>query len=510
MLERVTQRTLVAERDPAAVSSDWLRPAIAGAAIGWGANQFAPLIVLYQQHGVSAAATEVMFGLYAVGLIPALMVGGRWSDRAGRHVVVVTALLFSLVASAVLMAGSAWHGLLFPGRLLAGVSSGLAFGTGAAWIRELCALEAHPHAGPRRATVAMTIGFGGGPLIAGLVAQHVSRAELWPYVPQIVLAVVALLAISRVRADSSRVAAGNSPSERPLGHGELSKHLILVSAPFAPWVFGTAAIALAYLPALVAHRAGSQPLTFAAAATAIPAFAGEIVQPLVARLGPKLRIGLLAQAMAVVVVALAVAVWAASAATVWAVLIAAVGLGAAYGIAQFAGLADIQAVADPARLGVASSTYQALSYLGFALPYLLTLGHSHVGWSPAGGLCAVLILAVASTAWLPAQRCYSCSAPAVRRDQRVQLGTVGRDHRRGSHATCGAAAAALDADDGPCHGSVASAEMTDSRLAGVVCNSLATSSHAVAADSIGPAPGPAYIRAELTSGGNAAKCICFP
>jgi predicted MFS family arabinose efflux permease len=403
MLERVTQRALVVEPATAFTGSDWLRPAIAVAAIGWGANQFAPLIVLYQQHGVSAAATCVMFGLYAVGLIPALIVGGRWSDRAGRHVVVMAALLFSLVASAILMAGSAWHGFLFPGRLLAGVSSGLAFGTGAAWIKELSAMKAHPHTGPRRATIAMTVGFGGGPLVAGLVAQHVSRAELWPYVPQIVLAVIALFAIRTARTHSPSAAAEKPPAERPPANGELSRHLILVSVPFAPWVFGTAAIALAYLPALVAHRAGSQPLTFAAVATAIPALAGVMIQPVVARVGPRLRIGLLAQAMAVVVVALVIAVWAASAGTVWAVLVAAAGLGAAYGIALFAGLADIQAVADPARLGVATSTFQAVSYLGFALPYLLTLSHSQLGWSPVTGLTAVLILAVGSAIWLAAK-----------------------------------------------------------------------------------------------------------
>jgi Major Facilitator Superfamily len=397
-LEGMTQTTLTMDT---AVGSGWLRPAIAVAAIGWGANQFAPLILLYQQHGVSAAATEVMFGLYAVGLVPALMVGGRWSDRAGRHVVVLTALLLSLAAAALLMAGSAWHGLLFAGRLVAGLSSGLAFGTGAAWIKELSAMQAHPLAGPRRATIAMTIGFGGGPLVAGLVAQEVSHPELWSYVPQIVLAVLAVLAIGRTGRVPSDAPAGTASAAGATGHdGSLSRHLILVSAPFAPWVFGTAAIALAYLPALVADRAGSQPLVFAAVATAIPALAGLIVQPLAARLRPTPRISLLAQSMMVAVAALVVAVWAASAATVWAVLVAAGALGVAYGITQFAGLADIQNAADPARLGFATSAYQALSYLGFAVPYLLTLGHAHLGWSPVAGLCTVLILAVASLLWL--------------------------------------------------------------------------------------------------------------
>lgn len=394
-------KRIVAER-AAADAAGWLRPAISVAAIGWGANQFAPLIVMYQRHGVSVAATQVMFALYAVGLVPALMVGGRWSDRAGRGVVVTTALLVSLAASVILMVGSAWHGLLFPGRLLAGVSSGLAFGTGAAWIRELSSRDAHDH-GPRRATVAMTIGFGGGPLVAGLFAQHFSRPEVWPYVPQLLLAAAALLAVGR--AGDSTTPAGTVTVERRAEPAiSLTKHLLLVSMPFAPWVFGTAAVALAYLPALVADRAGAQPLAFAAVATAIPAFTGVLVQPLATRLRPGARTGLLQPAMLVAVVGLVVAVWAASAATVCAVLVAAAVLGAAYGVTQFAGLADIQRVADPSRLGVATSAYQALSYLGFALPYLLTLGRTQLGWSPVTGLCLVSVLAVASLLWLIVHR----------------------------------------------------------------------------------------------------------
>ncbi|OBI59608.1 MFS transporter [Mycobacterium sp. E796] len=386
------------------LSNDWLRPAAAVAAIGWGANQFAPLIVLYQQRGVSVAATEVMFGLYAVGLVPALMAGGRWSDRAGRRVVVMTALVVSLVASAVLMAGSTRHGLLFPGRLLAGISSGLAFGTGAAWIKELSS-NAHHQAGARRATIAMTIGFGGGPLVAGLIAQQVSRPELWPYVPQIALSLLALFAVNRAGGEPP---AGVAPTART-DHGvdrdeSLAKHMLAVSAPFAPWVFGTAAIALAYLPALVANRAGSQPLTFAAVATAIPALAGVLVQPLAARLRPDTRTGILTPAMLIAVGALLVAVWAACASSVWAVLIAAAVLGAAYGVTQFAGLADIQRVAEPARLGVATSAYQALSYVGFAVPYLLTLGHAHLGWSAVTGLWVVTAAALASLLWLSVGR----------------------------------------------------------------------------------------------------------
>jgi MFS family permease len=360
------------------------------------------LIVLYQRQGVSASATEIMFGLYAVGLVPALLIGGRWSDRVGRKAVVTTALWLSLLATVMLLIGAISQGWLFPARFAAGISSGLAFGTGAAWIRELSATHAHPHAGPRRATTAMTFGFAGGPLIAGVVAQWAPLPQVCSYVPHLILCAVALRALSRFddsRADIVKhvaphcdVATGNDKS--------LTRHLLLITTPFAPWVFGTAAVALAYLPATVADRAGSQRLLFAAIATALPAVAGVLVQPLMSRTATRPAKRLLVPAMAIVVVALVVATWAAATSTVWAVLFAAVVLGAAYGLTQFVGLADIQHSCRPEQLGAATSAYQAISYLGFAVPYLLTISHTVLGWSPAQGLSVLSVLAVLATMWL--------------------------------------------------------------------------------------------------------------
>jgi predicted MFS family arabinose efflux permease len=384
------------ETGTATRGSAWLRPAVAVAAIGWGANQFAPLIVYYQQHGVTSTATGIMFGLYAVGLIPALLVGGRWSDRAGRKRVVVTALVLSLAATAMLLLGEQVLALLFAGRLAAGVSSGLAFGTGAAWIREASAAEPGRHHGARRATVAMTTGFGGGPLVAGLLAQWTPDPQLWPYVPHLLLCAVALLMLGRS-------ADGRAPVHTPAERGsadaaartELNRHLLRVTALFAPWVFGTAAIALAYLPGLVAT--GAQQLTFAAVATALPAVVGVLVQPLLTRVSrDRQATALLLPAMAVTVGALAVAVWAAASATMGAVLVAAVALGCAYGATQFAGLADIQQAAPPSLLGTATSAYQALAYLGFAVPYLLALTRAQLGWTPALGLAVVTAVAIAA------------------------------------------------------------------------------------------------------------------
>ena len=64
----------------------WLGAGLAVCMAGWGANQFTPMLLLYRsQLGLSAATVEAMFGLYAIGLMPGLLVGGSLSDRIGRR-----------------------------------------------------------------------------------------------------------------------------------------------------------------------------------------------------------------------------------------------------------------------------------------------------------------------------------------------------------------------------------------------------------------------------------------
>jgi hypothetical protein len=383
----------------------WLGAGLALAAVGWGANQFAPLIVMYQARlGLSAAVADAMFGLYALGLVPALLAGGRLSDRAGRRAVVMPALLVSFLATCLLMAGGHQPLLLYAGRFLAGAASGLAFGSGAAWVKELSADAGDSAAGPRRATVAMTAGFAVGPLVAGACAQWLPAPTVTAYLPH--LAVLIAVAVPTWRTpDPGRTAAAASvqiaEAGRPRG---LARHFLLVMLPFAPWVFGTAAIALAYLPALAAPRVGHQALLFSALATGLTALAGIAAQPL-ARAARRLPPGrLLPASMALVLAGIGCAAWAADTLSLPLVFLASAVLGIAYGITQFAGLAEVQHIAGPRSLGAATATYQVLSYTGFAFPFLMSLASSRQRLSPPTLLLLLLGVAAIATVWLAMAR----------------------------------------------------------------------------------------------------------
>jgi hypothetical protein len=379
----------------------WLGAGLALAAVGWGANQFAPLIVLYQARlGLSASVADAMFACYALGLVPALLAGGRVSDWAGRRTVVVPALLVSFLATCLLIAGGQQTPLLFAGRFLAGVASGLAFGTGAAWVKELSADAGDIAAGPRRATVAMTAGFAAGPIAAGVCAQWLPSPTVTAYLPQLAVIIAVIGPAWRTPDPGRAVSTDPSVAVQSARPRRLVRHFLLVMLPFAPWVFGTAAIALAYLPALVAPRLGSHALLFSALATGLTALAGIAAQPL-ARVVRGLRGGrLLPASMLLVLAGIGCAAWAAYTLSPLLVVLAVAVLGAGYGITQFAGLAEVQRVADPGSLGTATAMYQVLSYIGFAFPFLMSLATSNQHVSPADLLLMLLGVATVAAAWL--------------------------------------------------------------------------------------------------------------
>ncbi|OOK83622.1 hypothetical protein BZL29_1456 [Mycobacterium kansasii] len=74
-----------------------------------------------------------------------------------------------------------------------------------------------------------------------------------------------------------------------------------------------------------------------------------------------------------------------------------------------------------------------------------------------------------------------------------------------NQATRGCAAAAIDSEAGPNHGSVLSRVTIDSKQDAAVLSSTAMPFHAAAAATSSAAPAPAYMRVELTSGGRAPK-----
>lgn len=354
-------------------TGQWLRAAVAVCTVGWGANQFTPLLLLYRPRlGLSAAVVEATFGMYGLGLMPGLLVAGRLSDRIGRRPVLRFAVVLSMVAGVVLILGPHGVGWLFAGRLVMGVAAGAAFSAGSAWIKELSPPpygSSAAGAGARRAGVAMTLGFAIGPLVAGVLAQWAPLPTTLPYLPQLALAAGTLPLLTRTAETVAR-GGGDAPRRLP---GLRERRFRLVVLPLAPWVFGSAAIAMAYVPGLVSDRVRGTAVFFGALAALCTAMSGALVQPLARRLDRPDRPRLLVVGMSLITVGLLAEAGAAAARQPALVLLAGALLGCGYGFALVFSLAEVQRLARPEELAGLTAVAQATMYLGFAAPYLLSV-----------------------------------------------------------------------------------------------------------------------------------------
>lgn len=370
---------------PPQAARRWLGAGLAACMIGWGTNQFTPLLLLYRARlGLSAPVVEAMFALYAIGLVPGLLAGGSLSDRIGRRPVVLFALITSMIGSSVLIVGSHGTTLLFAGRLIVGLGSGSAFSAGTAWIKELSSPpydDAGPGAGARRASASMTLGFALGPMVAGVLAQWAPLPTLLPYLPQLAGAAFALAMAARTPETVLPGPAAAGRGRRLLVRGVGQRRFLLVVLPVAPWVFISCAVGFVYVPGLVAAHASGLPIAFAAAAALVAAGGGVAIQPLARRLAGRDRPGrpwLLVSGLSLVTIGMLAeaGITATSALGAWqpvlALLVAAV-LGFGYGITLVFGLTEVARLARPQDLAGLTGVFQVGCYTGFAAPNVLSL-----------------------------------------------------------------------------------------------------------------------------------------
>jgi MFS family permease len=392
-------RSAPISRDVAASASRlaWVPPVAVLLGTGWGSNQFTPMLLVYRHTlGLGTGTLEAMFGAYALGLIPGLLLAGPLSDARGRRKIVIPAAVLGLLASVVLVAGADSVALLSLGRLLAGVSSGAVFAAGTAWLRETSLPPfgtASRVTAARRAAIAMTAGFALGPLVAGMLAQWAPAPTIVPYLPHIALMTVVLLLLSKA---PETVTGGAGRAVRWAVPGIRSPRFRWVVAPMAPWVFAAPAIAFALLPSVVGADHAIDGIALVAAITTLTAVAGVLIQPLARRLEVRAasnRAGI--TGLLVLAGGLALAAATAQAQRDWLLVPCAVVLGCAYGLCLVAGLIEVQRIADNHALARLTAAYYALTYLGFAAPYLLALAAHLASYSLLLLITAALALATA-------------------------------------------------------------------------------------------------------------------
>jgi predicted MFS family arabinose efflux permease len=157
-----------------------------------------PLYGLYRtRDDLSALMITVIYAIFAGGTILTLLRDSSIATRIGRRGMMLSSVGVMMLATGVLAAWKDLPGLLI-GRLLTGVSVGLAAGTAITYLVEL-RLRADPNASVVRArTIGTSVNVGAlgvGPLVAGCLAEWVSYPLTVPYLVFLALGAVALLGL---------------------------------------------------------------------------------------------------------------------------------------------------------------------------------------------------------------------------------------------------------------------------------------------------------------------------
>jgi predicted MFS family arabinose efflux permease len=360
-------------------------------------NLATPLYAVYRERfGFSGTELTLIFAIYAIVLIPSLLVFGQLSDRIGRRRVLVLGLVVAIAGLALLAAArsTAW---LFVARAVQGVALGAVVGTAAAAL-----VEAEPHGDPRQAATAAVLGQSGGsaagPLVAGALAQ-------WAPAPRQLCFLLAIGATAVAATGVWRIPEPSRPSgvwrlQRPNVPPSIRTRFARLSLTCAAvWAIG--ALFLSVVPSYAAVLLDTSDLALLGAISAGMLTVACLVQAVAVRRGLTSRraqpIGL-----ALLVAGIAALLLAFPARSLVLVLTGAALAGAGLGLAYFGSQSEINRIAPPERRGEVTAAFITCLYAAVATTSisvgLLSDAASLATAVRAAGI-AVAAAAVITAAW---------------------------------------------------------------------------------------------------------------
>jgi MFS family permease len=212
--------------------------AMIGAAFA-GSTLITPLYVIYKEEfGFSRITLTLVYGAYVLGNLVALLFFGHLSDQLGRRRTTVPAMAIAILSALVFLfaEGVAW---LYVGRILGGVSIGIATGTGTAWLAELIGRKDKTLA-TAIATSVNFLGLATSALIAGILAQYAP----WPLRLPFIIYIAALVVVTALICRTRETIAHPRGLQRISVHPNVSVPAEIRAEFMAPAVTGFGAMAL--------------------------------------------------------------------------------------------------------------------------------------------------------------------------------------------------------------------------------------------------------------------------
>jgi len=363
-----------------------------------------PMYELYRERiGFSLLMTTVVFATYAAGVLAALLVVGRWSDVVGRRPMLLVATVFA-IASAFAFLDAVAIGDLLLGRLLSGVSAGIATGTATAAV-----IEAAPRNWRTRAAAIATVanigGLGLGPLLAGVLMQFAPEPLNLAFLVHILLMGLAAASVVVVPETSPRT--GRLGLQRIAVPAEV-RPVFVIAATAAFAGFAVLGLFTAVSPTFVADIIGDGHYAIAGAIVC-SIFAASVIAQLVS--GSVDANKAVAAGCAVLVVGMLIIAASLHVSSITLLIVGAVVAGAGQGISFSRGLAAVTEQTPQERRAEVSSSYFVVAYVAISVPVIGEgLAVEAWGLKTAGIVFALAVSALAAV----------CLAVILRRETRTR------------------------------------------------------------------------------------------
>ncbi|MFI5718398.1 MFS transporter [Nocardia sp. NPDC051750] len=366
---------ITAATAPDRVAQSWaytLVLAATGVALGVSGVP-APLYGLYEQEWhLSPLTTTIVFAVYAVAALVAVLVSGRISDVVGRKPVLLGAFA-TMIAGLVVFVLADTVAMLVLARALHGLAVGATVVAGAAAL-----LDLRPHRGARSGQLS-GVAFNAGMAVAimgsALLAQYAPNPLRTPYVVITVICLVVAAGVLALREPHAARVAGRIRIARPAVPQEIRGDFWFSAlGVMAAWsVLG---VLLSLYPSLAAEQTGIHNLVFGGVVVASTALAAAVVQLFATRI-PARRAAVFGDIGMAVTLLLTIP---ALGTHHWAVVVG-IGLvlGATFGLGFGGSLRHLSNVVPHHKRGETMSAYYLLAYTAMALPTVLA-GWAATAW----------------------------------------------------------------------------------------------------------------------------------
>ena len=346
-----------------------------------------PLYVIWQpRFGFGPGVLTLIFAVYALGTLLALLLISPLSDQLGRRPALAAAIAFSAASTGVFLIADSIAALL-AARFLSGIASGIVAASAAAALAEL-----EPQGRSRRASLTATAanlgGLGLGTLFAGIVAQYgndPTKLVFWIYLAALVPTLLGLLAVSETVRQPETVRWQLQGLQVPTNARR--RFALVGGAIFCAYTLNGLFSSL--VPSFLAASLHEHNHAIAGAIASAIFLVAAVSQLVLHRLTPRTALSIGMALLLISLTLIELALWDGSLAVF---LVGTLVGGIAVGLTFMGGLATVNLIAEPEHRAEVVAAFLSCAFAGLTIPAVsVGLASQSLGTNNATLYCAIVI-----------------------------------------------------------------------------------------------------------------------